>query len=312
MSIRTFQPGDEAAQVSIYNEAAAALPKFKPATLDEVRRRVRAADFDPTTRFFAVQDGRPVGYAQFSGNGRVSYPWCRPGCERHAEPLFQTVLDTMKTRGLTRACAAYRGDWPAQRDFFLVHGFQQVREMVNFVVDLADLPTPAARPHALLSPPTPDDMPALFALSPQTLRVGNPAELERHLLHNPYFGLDAVFVLRDRTAGRPVALGVLVVRDGYADPLQIDAAMPCFRLGAFGTEGMSWKRVNGLFSFLAAAGPTLTAYGLDLLRAAATRLETTDLGTLAAQCPSDAAHLLRFYQSYFRKQGSFPVFERSL
>src|SRR5213075_3432989 len=78
MSIRTFQPGDEAAQVTIYNEAAAALPKFKPASLDEVRRRVRDPGFDPGTRFFAEEDGRPVGYATFSADGRVSYPWCRP------------------------------------------------------------------------------------------------------------------------------------------------------------------------------------------------------------------------------------------
>ena len=39
MTIRTFQPGDEATQVAIYNEAAAALPRFKPATAVEVQRR---------------------------------------------------------------------------------------------------------------------------------------------------------------------------------------------------------------------------------------------------------------------------------
>src|SRR5688572_1622067 len=46
MTIRTFQAGDEVAQVSIYNEAAAALPKFKPASIDEVRRRLRDPEFD--------------------------------------------------------------------------------------------------------------------------------------------------------------------------------------------------------------------------------------------------------------------------
>ena len=59
MSIRIFQPGDEAAQVSIYNEASADLPKFKPATLDEVRRRHRGSDFDPTARFFAIEGDLP-------------------------------------------------------------------------------------------------------------------------------------------------------------------------------------------------------------------------------------------------------------
>src|SRR5438105_2386744 len=81
MQIRNFEPGDEAAQVGIYNEAAGSLPRFKPATLDEVRRRSKATDFDPGTRFYAVDGGQVVGYAVFQANGRVSYPWCRSGQE---------------------------------------------------------------------------------------------------------------------------------------------------------------------------------------------------------------------------------------
>src|SRR5260370_747651 len=57
MTIRTFQSGDEAGQVSIYNEACAHLPRFKPATLDEVRRRCRAPDFNPPTP--AARQGNP-------------------------------------------------------------------------------------------------------------------------------------------------------------------------------------------------------------------------------------------------------------
>src|SRR5689334_22205891 len=92
MEIRTFRPGDDVAQVSIYNEAAADLPKFKAATLDEVRRRTRAAEYDSSTRFVAVADGRPVGYAGFHTNGRVSYPWVRKGHEAAAQSLFDRVL----------------------------------------------------------------------------------------------------------------------------------------------------------------------------------------------------------------------------
>src|SRR5262245_42221951 len=103
MSTRTFQPGDETAQVSIYNEAAAELPKFKPATVDEVRRRCRAADFDPATRLYAIEDGRPVAYATFQPNGRVSFPWCRKGRERWAGPLFDQVLAALRARGIARA-----------------------------------------------------------------------------------------------------------------------------------------------------------------------------------------------------------------
>ena len=86
--------------------------------------------------------------------------------------------------------------------------------------------------------------------------------------------------------------------------------MPCFRLGAVGTEDMQTKRVNGLFSFAAAEGRDLTVIGLDLLGHAALRLQDADVAVLAAQAPSDAPTCSRFYQQYFRRQGSFPVFER--
>ena len=34
--------------------------------------------------------------------------------------------------------------------------------------------------------------------------------------------------------------------------------------------------------------------------------------TVSAQAPTDVPHLFHFYQSYFRRQGSFPVYERVL
>ena len=107
-------------------------------------------------------------------------------------------------------------------------------------------------------------------------------------------------------------MSILVDNPAYADPHQIDALAPCFRLGAVGTEGMQTKRVNGLFSFAAAADRSLTPIGLDLLGQATLRLHETDVSTLAAQTPSDAPHLLRFYQQYFRRQGSFPIYQLSL
>src|SRR5207249_3763166 len=57
MPIRHYQPGDETAQAAIYNRAAGALPAFKPATPEEVARRYRSSDPDPTTKFYAVADG---------------------------------------------------------------------------------------------------------------------------------------------------------------------------------------------------------------------------------------------------------------
>lgn len=312
MTIRTFQPGDEAAQVAIYNEAAGLLPRFKPATLPEVQRRTRARDFDPAMRFFAVEGGRPVGYAVYNGNGRVSYPWCLPGREALAEPLFACVLDALRQRGFRQAFAAYRGDWRPVTDFFLAHGFRRAREMVGFAIDAIDMPTAPARPSSTFSALDQADVPDLFRLAPEALRVRTSEELEAHLFRNPYFGPESVYVLRSRTTEKVVAAGILIQEPTYADPNQLDADMPCFRLGAFGTEGMQAKRVRGLFSFIARDDHNAPALGLDLMGQAALRMRDDDSSTLAGQVPSDAPHLLRFYERNFRRQGSFPVFECEL
>jgi GNAT superfamily N-acetyltransferase len=312
MEIRTYRPGEEAAQVSIYNEAAAELPKFKAATLDEVRRRARAADYDPSTRFLAVEGGRPIGYAAFHANGRVSYPWCRKGHETAVQALLDRVLQEMKQRGLTRAFTAYRSDWTAQLEFFRGNGFQPRREMVNYVLDIVEMPTPMARPSSSIGPATADDVPAILEMGANVLLMRDRAALEQYLFHNPYFPADAVFALRQRSGGPALAVGIIVANPDYADPRQVDAAMPCFRLGAFGTEGMSCKRINGLFSFLTANTRDAHPLALDLLGYAAYKLQNTEVETFAAQVPSDADHLLRFYKQYFQRQGSFPILECTL
>jgi hypothetical protein len=312
MKIRTYGPRDDGAQVGIYNEAAAALPKFKAATLDEVRRRTHASDFDATTRYYAEENGEVVGYATFQSNGRVSFPWCRVGFERCAEPLLEAVINALQVRQVPRAFAAYRTDWAPQREFFLKHGFQAVREMINYVMDFAEMPTPSARVSNQITPLTPADLPGALALAPEVLRVRTVSQLEDYFFRNQYFPPDAVFAHRGRTGGTAVAVAVVISEPAYAHPKQVDSAMPCFRLGAFGTEGFTTKRIKGLFSFLAAPDQNAGQLALDLLNFAAMRLDDTDIETFAAQVPSDAAQLARFYKQYFRKQGSFPVFERVL
>ena len=312
MTIRTFQPGDDAAQVGIYNEAAANLPKFKPATLDEIRRRIRASEFDPGTRFFAEEGGPPVGYATFHANGRVSFPWCRRGHERHAEALFEAVLEEMRRRGMPTAFAAYRADWKGSCDFFLAHGFRPAREMVNFVLDLASMPTPSARAGNSVEPLQIKDVPEVLAIGQGIIRCRTAEELDAHLFDNPYFGADSAWVVRSRAGGPPEAASLLITDSTYADPTAVDANMPCFRLGAFGTEGLQWKRLNGMFSFVARPGRDMNSLALELLAHAAARLSDTDLGTLAAQVPSDAPYLLRFYEQIWRRQGASPVSARAL
>ncbi|HEV3258277.1 MAG TPA: hypothetical protein VG013_15465 [Gemmataceae bacterium] len=312
MNIRTYQPGDEVGQAAIYNAAAADLPKFKPATVEEVRRRCQAANFDPQTRAFAEQGSRLLGYATFHPNGRVSYPWCLPGFEAAAEPLFRHVLEAMRRCGLHAAFAAYRGDWPVQQAFFLERGFRLAREMLNFRLELHEMTTRVVKASFGFSSLRREDIAGVRALAPTALRTTSDEELERHWLHNPHFPGNAFFVLRTTRDKAPVAAGILIQNADYADVRAVDAAMPCFRLGAFGTEGMQTKRLNGLFSFLARDDANLMTYAAALHDQAACRLERMEGAALAAQVPSDAPHLVRFYKQRFRQQAGFPILERTL
>src|SRR4051812_48561318 len=104
--------------------------------------------------------------------------------------------------------------------------------------------------------------------------------------------------------------GVLVSEPTYADPRAVDAQMPCFRLGAFGTEGMTTKRIRGLFSFVAKPDRNIFPIAMDLLAYATNKLRDEDeISCYAAQVASDAPALAAFYQRVFERQGSFPVYE---
>lgn len=312
VDIRSYRPGDEEAQVAIFNTAAAALAKFKPATLQEVQRRARAKDAEPGLRFFAEDRGKVVAYCTGHLNGRVSYPWALPGSEAAQQPLFTAVLNALKQRGVTRLFAAYRGDWPTINDFFVQRQFKLAREMVNFLTHFTEMPTPAARAPSAIKPLLPEDIPAVLEMAPNLLRLHTPEAARAYFFNNPYFPPDALYTLRSRN-GPPVAVGILIADPTYADPEAVDPAMPCFRLGAFGTEGMQTKRIRGLFSFLTRIDKSLFSLGMDLMAHATYRLdESDDLGGFAAQVPSDVPMLLSFYERSFRRQGSFPVYERDL
>jgi hypothetical protein len=313
VSIRHYQPGDEAAQVAIFNAAAAGFPKFKPATLVEVQRRVRARDFDPGLRLYALEGDRIVAYGSALPNGRISYPWCLPGHEGQREPLYDALVAELKSRGVGAAFAAYRRDWGPVCEFFSQHDFALTREMINYFINFFDMPTPANALASAVSPLETSEVADALALCPELLRSKTPQELEKHLFKNPYFPRESVFALRSKIDRRVLAVGVFVHEIAYADPTAIDAFAPCFRLGAFGAEGMTAKRVNGLFSFIAKPDRSLNGFGLELMGEAVNRVtQSTTLNGLAAQVASDAPALLGFYERYFRRQGSFPIYERAL
>jgi hypothetical protein len=313
VKIRPFQPGDEYAQLEIYNAAAASLSKFKPASIPDIQRRTQAKDFDSATRLYAEEQGRVVAYCTYQSNGRIGYPWSLPGFEATVEPLFVQTLQSMRQRGQTRAFTAYRKDWPTITEFFQRHGFILAREMVNFIMSFENMPTPSARVSTAIAPATIEDVPGIFALDPTVFRVPTAEALQKALFENPWFKPDNLFVMRIRKDDAPVAAGVFITEAQYADPRAVDPDMPCFRLGAFGTEGMTTKRIRGLYSFVARPDRNVFSLGMDLLSFATMRLRDEDeISCYAAQVASDATALHAFYQRTFERQGSFPVFERDL
>jgi hypothetical protein len=312
VAIRHYQPGDEVAQADIFNTACGSLPGFKRTDAEDVRKRTRSRGFDPATRWYAEEGGKVVGYCSFHANGRVSCPWCLPGHEAQAEPLFEAALAGLKERGARRAFAAYHREWTAPAQFFAAHGMPKTREMVNFYQELTDMPTMLTRPSSPIGPFAPGDLPALHAMGSDLWHGLTEKELWRRLLENPYFAPESLFVVRGRGDGTPLAVGILIENPAFADPKQTDPSQPCFRLGAFGGEWDQPKRVNGMFSFVAAKDRSAFAFALDLMGHAAAKLDGTSARGVAAQVPSDVPHLLMFYQSHFRRQGSFPVFEKAL
>jgi hypothetical protein len=312
MPIRTYQPGDEEAQAAIYNTAAGSLPGFKQAKTEEVARRYQAADFDPQSRFYAVENGEVVGYAVFGENGRISYPWCSPGAQSWREPLLDALLAEMYKRRLAEAWAAYRADWSSVLGFLEGQGFPEKRAMINYVAELSGLPRrsriPADRRIERLKP---DELPRLLALAPRLFGGTEVEAIEQFFWNNTFYPFgDSLFAFKDPGSGEILGAYVLVIDDHFADPTKIDAAMPCFRLGAFGTERERHKRVNGLFSCVFAD----EAEGelLMMLEPVWSRAGEAGLTHIAAQAPSDAPAVCALYDLYFHRQGEFPILARRL
>jgi hypothetical protein len=311
VNIRNFQSGDEVTQASLFNVAAYALPGFKPATADDVKKRTRARGFDPTSRFYAVESGAVVGYCTLEPDqGRISFPWCKKGHEAVAGPLFDAVLQSARERGLMKVFAAYRSDWQPVLQFLTDHGLSVAREVINYWADPVDLPTLVNRSKLPINRLRRTDIPAIAAMGRGIIRLSEE-KLEDYFFNNQYFPSEAFLVLRasDET---PKAIGVGLESSTYADVRKIDPLAPCFRLGAFGTEGYNTKRVNGLFSFLVANPQESLTAGLALLSEASQEMTDGTVTALAAQCPSDAPHLINFYARYFKEHGRFPMLEKQL
>jgi hypothetical protein len=189
-------------------------------------------------RFYALEEGGIVGYAVFGCNGRVSHPWCLPGAETWREPLLETALAAMRERGLAVAWAAYRADRSPVLDFFHQHEFAPTRRMINYVADVSRLPVRTQLPQdRVIEPLKPEELPQLLELAPALFPARDAAAIARFYRDHPVHDFSQSLVaLKDAGSGEIRGVGLLVLDDRFADPTKIDAAMPCFRLGAWDRE----------------------------------------------------------------------------
>jgi len=174
------------------------------------------------------------------------------------------------------------------------------------------MPTPSARLGSSVTQATEADIAGIYALDPTVFRVANAEALKAALWNNPWFGPESLFVMRNRD-GTPAGGRHLHQERRLRRPARRRFLHAVLSPGRFGTEGMTTKRIKGLFSFVTSRDRNIFTTGMDLLSYASHLLrDDDDIGCYAAQVASDATALHSFYQRNFERQGSFPVYERDL
>jgi hypothetical protein len=196
---------------------------------------------------------------------------------------------------MAEAWAAYRADWAPVLGFLRAHGFAPVREIINFLAEASALPAAPVPPGLALGPLFLEDLTRLLELSGGLLTDDDPDRLGDFFWDNPFFGPESLIAVRAGGGHGAVVVAALAIASaGFADPAELDAAMPCFRLGALGTEQERHKRVNGMVSCVFAD----ESVGAVLLAEAGRRFRAAGLGHAAAQVPSDHPGLVAFYDRY--------------
>ena len=131
----------------------------------------------------------------------------------------------------------YRADWEPVLSFFTEHEFATTRTVINYVADLAGLPHEDVPLDQMIRPLEHGDLPALLALGAGMIDGTNRDELIKYFWENHHFDPSSLFALTPVSdAAKTLGVALLNCNPDHADPTRIDAAMPCFRLGTFGTE----------------------------------------------------------------------------
>ena len=308
MIIRHWLPGDAEHEQRIFNIAAARLPGFAPIRADDARRNA-VPKFDPATRFYAEEDGEVVAFAAFEPAGQVALPWCLPGHEKMMHPLLAAVMRAMAERKSSRAYATCRSDWPEQIEFFEDHGFDRVRDMVNFTQSIADLPTMFQRPGLDVEILRASEIDAVDALAPRLLRLHGPALVD-YFFHNRGFPVDATYVLRKDGVVRGV--GMLIDDAAFAKVDTLDAHAADIPVRRLCDRRAARQTRQWAVQFRCGTGKGALLIGQDLLWYGTSRLETNTFDMLAAQAPAMRRTCSVFMNGISGNRGAFRCLKRAV
>ena len=314
MTIRTFQAGDDAAQGRIYNEAAGRPAAVQARDAGRAAPPARGPDFDPGTRFFAWR-GRPARRLRHVPRQRPRQLPLVPQGPRGGAPSRSSRPSSTRCAGaaIAGAFAAYRADWPAAARVLRRPRLRARRARWSIRHRHrrhADAVGPLA---SHITPLTPADVPAVLrpgrascAADDRRRARGStssttPTSRRRRC---SCCAAAAATSRRRRGAGRRVA-GATPTPAGRSR----HALLP--------PRGVRHRGADPSASTACSASSpptraTCRRCALDLLGHATQRLQDTEVETLAAQVPSDAPHLLRFYKRSSAGRGVSRVFERPL
>ena len=115
-------------QVKIFNEAAANLPNFIPAKIEDVILRFKRETFDQTRMFYAYQNENMVGYGGLTGKNQeqnlrgVGFPWLLNDVDESVRAnLYDAMENKCKNEG-TKVLQAFSSNLFEKRiSIFYVH-----------------------------------------------------------------------------------------------------------------------------------------------------------------------------------------------
>ena len=208
-------------QTSIYNQGTAKMPEYPPAKVEDVVKRFKRKEFDPSRMFYAYNGATMIGYAGLSGKDKeknlrsVGYPWLIEDIPNGVRDLLYDAMENQcNSEGTKTLRTTLLQKYPDLLNFFKDKNFQTKTEFLVFEKELTKNAHTLPEGYTIRSL-VKDDLFKVEAISHRDPKLKNPfirADWERIINdsnNNPEF---AIVAEKD---GNVVAFYALTV---FSDP----------------------------------------------------------------------------------------------